>query len=62
MRDCKDVSVAFADSCVHNRVSSILFGYVDGRPDMYVDIGISYAMLGFVGSVILAKFLGGKKI
>ncbi len=39
----------------------ILFGYVDGRPDMYVDIGISYAMLGFVGSVILAKLLGGKK-
>ncbi|MDO4204118.1 MAG: monovalent cation/H+ antiporter complex subunit F [Selenomonadaceae bacterium] len=39
----------------------VIFGYVDGRPDMYVDISISYAMLGFVGSVILAKFLGGKK-
>jgi multisubunit Na+/H+ antiporter MnhF subunit len=27
-----------------------------------VDIAISYALLGFVGSVIIAKFLGGKNI
>ncbi len=40
----------------------VLFGYIDGRPDMYVDIAISYAILGFIGSVIVAKFLGGKKI
>ncbi len=40
----------------------VLFGYIDGRPDMYVDIAISYAFLGFIGSVIVAKFLGGKKI
>ena len=40
----------------------VLFGYIDKRPDMYVDISISYAMLGFVGSVIIAKFLGGKKL
>lgn len=40
----------------------VLFGYLDNRPDMYVDIAISYAMLGFVGSVIIAKFLGGKKL
>lgn len=40
----------------------VLFGYIDGRPDMYVDIAISYAMLGFIGSVIVAKFLGGKKL
>lgn len=40
----------------------VLFGYIDGRPDMYVDIAISYAMLGFIGSVIVAKYLGGKKI
>lgn len=40
----------------------VLFGYLDDRPDMYVDIAISYAMLGFVGSVIIAKFLGGKKL
>jgi multicomponent Na+:H+ antiporter subunit F len=40
----------------------VLFGYIDGRPDMYVDIAISYALLGFIGSVIVAKFLGGKRI
>lgn len=39
----------------------VLFGYIDGRPDMYVDIAISYAILGFVGSVIIAKYLGGKQ-
>ena len=38
----------------------ILIGYVDGRTDMYIDIAASYAILGFISSVILAKFLGGK--
>ena len=40
----------------------VLFGYLDGRIDMYVDIAISYASLGFVGSIAIAKFLGGKKL
>ena len=40
----------------------VLFGYIDGRPDMYVDIAIAYAMLGFLGSVIIAKYLGGKDL
>ncbi len=40
----------------------VLFGYIDKRPDMYVDISISYAFLGFVGSVIIAKYLGGKNL
>ncbi len=39
----------------------VLFGYVDGRPDMYVDIALSYAILGFVGFVVVAKYLGRKK-
>lgn len=39
-----------------------LFGYLDGRPEMYVDIALSYAILGFVGSVIIAKYLGGKDV
>lgn len=34
----------------------------NGHCGDFVDIAISYAMLGFVGSVIIAKFLGGKKI
>ena len=40
----------------------VLFGYIDGRPDMYVDIAISYAILGFISSVIVAKYMGGKDI
>ena len=40
----------------------VLFGYVDQRPDMYVDIAISYAILGFICSVIVAKYLGGKDV
>ena len=38
----------------------ILIGFVDGRRDMYIDIAISYGILGFIGSVIIAKFLGQK--
>lgn len=38
----------------------ILFvGFIDGRIDMYVDIAISYGLLGFLSTVIVAKFLGG---
>ena len=40
----------------------ILFGYMDGRPDMYVDIALSYAILGFICSVIVAKYMGGKGV
>lgn len=40
----------------------ILFtGFVDGRVDMYVDIALSYGVLGFVSTVIIAKFVGGQK-
>ena len=40
----------------------VLFGYMDGRPDMYVDIAISYAILGFICSVIVAKYMGGNDV
>ena len=40
----------------------VLFGYIDGRPDMYVDIAISYAILGFICSVIVAKYMGVKDV
>ncbi len=35
----------------------LLVGFVDGRGDMYVDIAVSYAVLGFISSLIIAKFL-----
>ena len=40
----------------------VLFGYMDKRPDMYVDIAISYAILGFICSVIVAKYMGVKGV
>lgn len=39
----------------------LLAGFVDGRADMYVDIAISYGILGFLSTVIIAKILGGNK-
>lgn len=36
-------------------------GFIDGREDMYIDIALSYSILGFVTSVILAKYIGGRK-
>lgn len=38
----------------------ILIGFIDNRADMYVDIAITYSLLGFISSIILAKFIGGK--
>ncbi|NLW24150.1 MAG: pH regulation protein F [Clostridia bacterium] len=39
----------------------VLIGYISGRPDMYVDIAISYAILGFISMVVIAKYIGGKE-
>lgn len=39
----------------------MVVGFVDGRMDMYIDIALSYSILGFVTSVILAKYIGGRK-
>ena len=36
----------------------MLIGFVDGRQDMYVDIALSFAVLGFVSSVIVTSILG----
>ena len=37
----------------------LLVGYATGRADMFVDIAISYGLLGFVSTVMLAMFIGG---
>lgn len=39
----------------------MLIGFIDGRMDMYIDIALSYAILGFVTTVILAKYIGGRR-
>lgn len=40
----------------------ILFGFLDKQPGMYVDLAIAYAMMGCLGSIVLAKYLGGRKL
>ena len=40
----------------------VLFGFLDKQPGMYVDLATAYAMMGCLGSVVLAKYLGGKKL
>lgn len=39
----------------------VLFGYLADRPDMFVDISLAYAILGFISLVVLAKYLGGRE-
>lgn len=46
--------------CTDTIMVLILLGCGDGRVDMYVDIAISYATLGFISSVVIAKFIGVK--
>jgi len=38
----------------------VLIGYIGKRPDMYVDIALSYAILGFISLVVIAKYIGEK--
>jgi len=33
-----------------------VLGALDERVDLYVDIALSYALISFVGSVVLAKY------
>lgn len=35
----------------------ILIGFIDGRADMFVDIAVSYSLLGFVSLLVIAKYL-----
>ncbi|SRR6056297_591410 len=39
-----------------------LTGYVFGRIDMFIDITLAYAILGFLGSLVVAKYLTSYKI
>jgi multicomponent Na+:H+ antiporter subunit F len=39
-----------------------LIGYVFGRIDMFIDITLAYAILGFVGSLTIAKYFSSESI
>lgn len=38
----------------------VIIGFISDREEMFIDIAISYAILGFIASVVIAKFLGQK--
>lgn len=40
----------------------VIFGFLYKQPGMYVDLALAYAMMGCLGSVVLGKYLGGKKL
>ena len=39
----------------------VLLGFLTGRVDMFVDITLSYALVSFIGSLILAKYFEQKE-
>ena len=38
-----------------------LFGFIFRRPDMFVDLAITYALLNFIGTVAVGKYLEGQR-
>lgn len=38
-----------------------LIGFIFDRIDMFIDITLAYAILGFIGSLIIAKYMESKK-
>ena len=34
-----------------------IMGYIFDRPDMYVDLALTYALLNFIGTVAVGKYL-----
>lgn len=39
-----------------------LIGFLFGRIDMFIDITLAYAILGFIGSLVIAKYIISSKI
>ena len=39
-----------------------LIGFLYGRIDMFIDITLAYAILGFVGSLVIAKYVISSKV
>lgn len=39
-----------------------LIGFLFGRIDMFIDITLAYAILGFIGSLIIAKYVSSSQL
>jgi multicomponent Na+:H+ antiporter subunit F len=40
----------------------VLIGSLFGRLDMFIDITLAYAILGFIGALIISKYLTTEKV
>lgn len=59
---------------VYNRIASVciigtktivlitIVGHIFGRPSMYVDISLLYAIINFIGILIMVKYLEGREL
>jgi len=39
-----------------------LIGYIFNRIDMFIDITLAYAILGFIGSLVIAKYVSSPRL
>jgi multicomponent Na+:H+ antiporter subunit F len=39
----------------------VLLGFLTRRLDMFVDIGLAYGLIGFIGTLVLAKYFERKE-
>jgi multicomponent Na+:H+ antiporter subunit F len=39
-----------------------LIGYIYGRMDIFIDITLAYAILGFIGSLTIAKYFSSEQV
>lgn len=39
-----------------------IIGFLYGRIDMFIDITLAYAILGFIGSLVIAKYVISSKV
>jgi multicomponent Na+:H+ antiporter subunit F len=45
----------------HTLLLLIAIGFLYRRVEMFVDMALAYAMLGFIGTLALAKYLEGRR-
>lgn len=42
-------------------IAILVIGFVHRRLESYIDIALSYSLLGFITTAILAKYIGGRR-
>lgn len=42
-------------------IAILVIGFVHERLESYIDIALSYSLLGFITTAILAKYIGGRR-